>query len=223
MRPALLFVICSALVPFTGCGGESGAPDATPGIDAAAIDARMSGDDAPGDDDAPTLADDADAIDDDAAMSPIDARLEADAALRADDAGTDAASAPMPDASSSASLGPVQCSPGSPCPRGAEFCNQTAPGGVCGCGVEADCPSGTACDTDFGVCVRDCATASDCSAGATCSGGSCRVRRCSTGSPCPEPYVCSSPSSGLCQRPSCAGGAMCPAPMRCESAVCVEP
>ena len=221
MRHALSLLLC-LVVSSSGCGGDDGVPDATVGIDATAVDARSLEVDAPGQD-APSLAGDAPRTDDDAPSPPIDASSEPDAVVLATDAGTDAASALMPDASSSASLGPVQCSPGSPCPRGAEFCNQTAPGGVCGCGLESDCPAGTACDTDFGVCVRDCATASECSAGATCSGGSCRVRRCSPGSPCPDPYVCSSPSSGLCQRPSCAGGAMCPAPMRCESAVCVEP
>jgi hypothetical protein len=54
-------------------------------------------------------------------------------------------------------------------------------------------------------------------------GGRCQILRCSDTVPCPAPYVCSSPTSGICRRPSCAGGASCPSSMRCVGDVCVEP
>lgn len=225
MRHVPSLALLALLTTSSACGGDTAAPDAGGVLDAFELDAASArdvgaGEDASGEDAATAAMDDAASpVADDAAPSSEDAGTDAPASAL--DAGADATS--TTDAPTTASLGPVQCAPSMPCGLGAGFCNETAPGGVCMCGGASDCPSGTSCDSDFGVCVRDCRTSADCSAGMGCVASTCRALRCSDAAPCPAPYVCSSSTSGLCQRPSCSGGARCPAPMRCDRSVCVEP
>ena len=226
-----------------GCDGDPVPTDAARPPDATSDDASAE------DGGAEDAAIDLDAATEDASLgddAPLDARREPDAL--GEDAywpdvfvGTDAWS-PIPDTGPSTpdafaprdvgtdaggrtDLGPVQCTPALECPAGAGLCNDTAPGGVCSCflGTES-CPTGTSCDTEIGACVRSCRSDLDCSAGMGCSSltSRCQILRCSSTTPCPAPYVCSSAASGFCRRPSCAGGVPCPSSMTCVSEVCVE-
>ena len=165
----------------------------------------------------------------------LDARLDANN-TRLDAASSVASDAPLAslldvnrDAGSDATrdaprtgVGPSQCSAIATCPDG-NFCTNRAPGGVCGCfpGTET-CPAGTSCDVDLGACIRDCTSDLDCIVGMACARltGRCSLRNCDVGTPCPNPYVC---TTGRCLRPICAAGESCPAGWSCDGEYCAEP